>query len=132
MQLDGPRLPAGVIGQGGPGHALTRTSTTGTTEVGALPSLRVPHAYRRYYDPVRLTLPSLGLHHRLIPRVFAGRRRARRASLVPRRTVLTCRSPYPGGTRRADPWGPSERRRSNPDSRRRSHPLPLIRSRRAG
>ena len=110
VQLDGPRLPAGVVGPGGPGHALTLTSTTSTTEVGALPSRRVMlHADHRYYDPVGLPLPSARLHHRLIRAVFARRRPGRRVSPVPHQTVITCRSPYPGGTRQLTPeQGPTD------------------------
>ena len=63
--------PLGVVGPGGPGHALTLTSIAGVTEVGALPSCRVAHGYQRYYDPVGLPLRSVGFHHWLIPTVFA-------------------------------------------------------------
>ncbi len=61
----------GEIGPGGPGHALTRTSWTSMTEVGVLPSRRVHPGDQRYYDPVGLPLRSAGLHHWLIPTVFA-------------------------------------------------------------
>jgi hypothetical protein len=99
VKLDG-RPPAGVIGPGGPGHALVRTSAVSVTKVGALPSRRVVfHADRRYYDPVGLPLPSARFHHRLIRAVFARRRLGRRVSPVPDQTMRTCRSPYPGGTR---------------------------------
>src|SRR5215211_3209745 len=63
----------GVVGPGGPGHALALTSSTSVTEVGALPSHRVPPGDRRYYDPVGLPLRSPRLHHRLIRRVFADK-----------------------------------------------------------
>jgi len=61
------------------------------------------HADQRYYGPLGLPLPSAGLHHRLIPAVFARRRPGRRASPVPAQTMHTCRPPYPGRTPRADP-----------------------------
>jgi len=61
------------------------------------------HADHRYYDPVGLPLPSTGLHHWLIPVVFARRRPGRRVSPVPHQTVIACRLPYPGRTHRADP-----------------------------
>jgi len=64
-------MPVGVDGPGGPGHALALTSISGVTEVGALPSHRVPPGDLRYYDPVGLPLPSVRLHHRLIRTVFA-------------------------------------------------------------
>ena len=64
-------LPLGVDVRGGPRHALALTSITGVTEVGVLPSRRVPPDDRRYYDPVGLPLASVGLHHWLIPTVFA-------------------------------------------------------------
>src|SRR5258708_24413491 len=63
----------GVIGRGGPRHALTLTSTTGMTEVGALPSRRVPPGDPQYYDPVGLPLRSARLHHWLIRTVFADK-----------------------------------------------------------
>jgi hypothetical protein len=66
-------LPLGVVGLGGPSHALTLTHSTGLTEVGALPSRRVPPGDQRYYDPVGLPLASVGLHHWLIPTVFADK-----------------------------------------------------------
>jgi len=103
VKLDG-LPPAGVVGPGGPGHALASTSVISVTKVGALPSRRVVlHADRRYYDPVGLPLPSARLHDRLIRAVCARRRLGRRVSPVPDQTMRTCRSPYPGGTRRADP-----------------------------
>lgn len=43
------------------------------TEVGALPSRRVPPSDQRYYDPVGLPLHSPGFHHWLIPGVFADK-----------------------------------------------------------
>ena len=49
----------GVVGPGGPGHALALTSISGVTEVGALPSRRVPPGDQRYYGPVGLPLPSV-------------------------------------------------------------------------
>ena len=61
----------GVVGPGGPGHALALTSTPDMTEVGALPSRRVPPDDQRYYDPVGLPLRSARFHHRLIQAVFA-------------------------------------------------------------
>ena len=65
--------------------------------------------------PPRTPAALQGIHHRLIPLAFARRRLSRRASPVPNQTVCTCRSPYPGRTRRADPGpgldrhGPSPR-----------------------
>src|SRR5581483_4374386 len=61
----------GVGVRGGPRHALARSFVPGVTEVGALPSDRVPPGPRQYYDPVGLPLASVGLHHWLIPTVFA-------------------------------------------------------------
>src|SRR5688500_13040316 len=66
-------LPLGVVGRGGPRHALTLTSIPGVTEVGALPSRRVPPGDQRYYDPVGLPLRSARLHHWLIRAVFADK-----------------------------------------------------------
>src|SRR2546426_12298012 len=63
----------GVIGPGGPGHALALTPISSVTEVGALPSRRVPHGDPRYYDPVGLPLRSARLHHWLIRAVFADK-----------------------------------------------------------
>src|SRR6202142_1109681 len=63
--------PLGVVGRGGPRHALTLTSIADMTEVGALPSRRVAHGDQRYYDPVGLPLASARLHHWLIRAVFA-------------------------------------------------------------
>jgi len=64
-------LPPGVDGLGGPSHALTLTCSTDMTEVGVLPSCRVPPGDQRYYDPVGLPLASVEFHHWLIPTVFA-------------------------------------------------------------
>ena len=61
----------GVVGLGGPNHALARTCSTRATEVGALPSRRVHPGDQRYYDPVGLPLASVEFHHWLIPTVFA-------------------------------------------------------------
>src|SRR5579859_3121600 len=61
----------GVVGLGGPSHALTLTPIPGKTEVGALPWCSGSHHPPRYYDPVGLPLASVGLHHWLIPTVFA-------------------------------------------------------------
>ena len=95
---------SGLLDRDGPGHALTLTRSAHVIEVRALPSRRVVlHADHRYYDPLGLPLPSKGFHHRLIPLVFARRRPGRRVSPVPDQTVHTCRLPYPGGTRQADP-----------------------------
>ena len=55
----------GVVGPGGPGHALTLTSAANTTKVGALP------AHTRYYHPAGLPLRSGPFHLRLIEPVFA-------------------------------------------------------------
>jgi len=67
------------------------------------------HADHRYYDPLGLPLPSGRFHHRLIRPVFARRRPGRRVSPVPAQTMHTCRPPYPGRTRQADP-GPGPAR----------------------
>ncbi len=64
-------LPLGVDGLGGPSHVLARNSSTDVTEVGVLPSRRVPPGDQRHYDPVGLPLASVGIHHWLIPTVFA-------------------------------------------------------------
>jgi hypothetical protein len=81
------------------------------TKVGALPSCRVVlPGDLWYYGPLGLPLPSARFRHRLIRAVFARRRRGRRASPVPNRTVSTCRSPYPGETWRGWSGGPSARR----------------------
>src|SRR5690242_6408550 len=61
----------GVVVRGGPRHALARSPLTGMTEVGALPWCSGHHHPPRYYDPVGLPLTSGGLHHWLIPPVFA-------------------------------------------------------------
>jgi len=101
MSIDYDRArPVGVVGPGGPGHALVLTTVTNVIKVRALPSRRVMlHADQRYYDPIGLPLPSKSFHHRPIPLVFARRRLSRRASPVPNQTVCTCRLPYPGETR---------------------------------
>ena len=96
--------PSGVVGPSHPGPALTLTSATSVTKVGALPSRRVLlHADHRYYDPVGLPLHSARFHHRLIRPVSARQGVRRRASPVPCQTVCTCRRPYPGETPPADP-----------------------------
>jgi hypothetical protein len=52
--------------------ALALTFSASVIKVRVLPSRRVMlHADQRYYDPLGLQLPSAGLHHRLIPAVFA-------------------------------------------------------------
>jgi hypothetical protein len=61
----------GVVGPGGPGHALVLTSSAGVTEVGALPWCSERCAPPSYYDPVGLPLRSPRLHHWLIRGVFA-------------------------------------------------------------
>ena len=66
-------MPIGVIGLGGPSHALALTSVPGVTEVGALPYHRVPPGGHQYYGPVGLPLASVGFHHWLIPAVFADK-----------------------------------------------------------
>src|SRR6476646_366865 len=102
--------PAGAVGPGGPGHALALTLAPDTSKVGVLPSRRVMlHADQRYYGPLGLPLPSGRLHHRLIRPVSCPMPGVvRRVSPVPAQTVHTCRPPYPGRTRRADPGtGPS-------------------------
>jgi hypothetical protein len=53
--------PAGGIGPGRPGHALTLTRFAHMIKAGALPSRRVSHADQRYYDPLGLPLPSKGV-----------------------------------------------------------------------
>src|SRR5215472_1721992 len=93
-------MPMGVVGSGGPDHALALTSAAGVTTAGALPPDDALPRRLGYYDPVGLPLRSARLHHRLIRAVFAGRRLRRRVSPVPDLTLSTSRSPYPGGTRR--------------------------------
>ena len=66
-------LTLGEIVRSDPRHALTLTHSTNLTEAGALPSRRVPPGDHRYYDPVGLPLTSAGLHHWLIPTVFADK-----------------------------------------------------------
>src|SRR2546422_8962955 len=78
----------GVLGPGGPGHALALTPISSVTEVGALPSRRVPHAPPRYYDPVGLPLRSARLHHWLIRAVFADE--AAQTGLSPSEPGLAC------------------------------------------
>ena len=98
------------------------------TKVRVLPSRRVVlHTDRRYYDPLGLPLPSPGFHHRLIPAVFARRRPGRRASPVPDQTMRACRSPYPGGTRQADPGAGPARRGLHRDMSGSAPPLFLCR-----
>ena len=83
-RLDG--RPAGVVGPGGPGHALTLTPAASVIKVGALPSRRVMLTpISGTTTPSDSRCPPLGLHHRLIPRVFAGRR--------PAQTGLSCSTP---------------------------------------
>ena len=95
---------AGVVGPLRTGHALMLTRFARVIKVRAFPSRRVMvHADQRYYDPIGLPLPSKSFHHRLIPLVFARRRPGRRVSPVPNPTMCTCRHPYPGRTRQADP-----------------------------
>jgi len=60
----------GVVGPGGPGHALALTSVSDVTEVGVL-SARHLAGDGRYYDPAGLPLRSARLHHWLIRAVFA-------------------------------------------------------------
>jgi hypothetical protein len=67
-----PRLPAGVVGPGGPGHALMLTLATSMIKVRALPSRRVLlHADHRYYDPLGLRCPpadfTIGLYRGSLP-----------------------------------------------------------------
>ena len=63
----------GEVGPGRPGHALTRTSISGVSKVGALSSCWVSPSDHRYYDPVGLPLSSVQLHHWLIRPVFADK-----------------------------------------------------------
>src|SRR5258708_2377510 len=81
-------LPLGVIGRGGPRHALTLTSITDMTEVGALLWCSGNHHPPRYYDPVGLPLRSARLHHWLIRAVFADK--AAQTGLSPSEPGLTC------------------------------------------
>src|SRR5579872_3852753 len=66
-------LPLGVVGLGGPSHALTLTCIPNMTEVGVPPwyagNLHPP----RYDDPVGLPLHSARFHHWLIRPVFADK-----------------------------------------------------------
>src|SRR5258708_19725361 len=66
-------LALGVVGRGGPRHALALTSISGVTEVGALPWCSRRRVSPKYYDPVGLPLRSARLHHRLIRAVFADK-----------------------------------------------------------
>ena len=87
----------GVVGPGGPGHALALTSISDVTEVGVLPS-------RRLAGDDGTTTPSdsrcapLDFTTGLYERSLLTRLR-RRVSPVPNQAVRTCRSPYPEGTR---------------------------------
>jgi len=91
------RSPSGVVGSGGPDHALTRTFRARATKAGALPSGRVLlHAHRRYYDPLGLPLRDARFRHRLIRATLPRPGRRRRVSPVPHQTVHACRPPYPG------------------------------------
>jgi len=104
----------GVVGRGGPRHALARTSVAGLTEVGALPwcSGRTPP---RYYDPVGLPLRSARLHHWLIRAVFADEAaqtglscpepdRAYVPIPLPRRDATVGMSAAPVGRMLPSPW----------------------------
>src|ERR1700690_1305905 len=62
----------GVVGPGGPGHALALTSISDVTEVGVLSSHRLA-GDDRYYDPAGLPLCSVRFHHWLIRAVFADK-----------------------------------------------------------
>ena len=62
-----------VVGLSGPSHAPTLTCIPGVTEAGALPWCPGRLHPPRYYDPVGLPLTSAGLHHWLIPTVFADK-----------------------------------------------------------
>ncbi len=65
--------PTGVVGLGGPSHALALTPVAGLTEVGALPWSAGRCGPPRYYGPVGLPLHSVGFHHWLMPTVFADK-----------------------------------------------------------
>ena len=90
-------MPVAVVVRGGPRHTLALTSVAGVTEVRTLYWSMSLCGSPRYYGPVGLPLASVGLHHGLIPTVFAERL-ARRASTVPVQPLRTCRPPCPGGT----------------------------------
>src|ERR1700733_782775 len=85
-------MPTGVVGPGGPGHALTRTRSACLTEVGALPHRTLTAGY---YDPIGLPLRSARLHHWLIRTVVADEAA---------QTGLSC--PEPGHRMRAAPHTP--------------------------
>jgi hypothetical protein len=90
--------PAGVIGPGRPGHALTLTFSGGVIKLRALPSRRVMlHADHRYYGPLGLPLPSRRFHHRLIPLVLVRRRPGRRPLLFRPRLCARAALRTPGG-----------------------------------
>src|SRR5688572_13819139 len=94
--------PAGVFGSGLAVHALALTPFTDTTTPGTLPSGRVVRrGHLRYYDPLGLPLHSARFRRRLIRATLPRPRPRRRVSPLPPRSLLTCRSPYPGGTLRA-------------------------------
>ena len=63
----------GVVGLGGPSHALRLTCISGVTEVGALPWYSGRIHPPRYYGPVGLPLISVRFHHWLIRPVFADK-----------------------------------------------------------
>src|SRR5688500_1538065 len=87
----------GVVGRGGPRHALALTSVAGVTEVGALPCRSNGGGY---YDPVGLPLRSARLHHWLIRTVFADE--AAQTGLSPSEPGLAC---VPLPIPRRDPTG---------------------------
>jgi len=104
----------GEVGPGRPGHALTRTSISGVTEVGALSSRRVTHGDHRYYDPVGLRCAPR-FHHWLIRVVFADKAaqtdlscsepsRAYVPLPLPRRDSTKGMSGPPGGRVLPSPW----------------------------
>ena len=102
--VDGPRWPAGVVGPGGPGHALALTSSA------ARDQSRGPSLPARLLTPISgTTTPSdsrcapLDFTIGLYDRSLARRGCADGSLLFRTRPVRTCHSPYPGGTRRADP-----------------------------
>ena len=105
----------GVVGPGGPGHALALTPISDVTEVGALSSCRVPPGDQRYYDPVGLPLASARFHHWLIRAVFADEAgktglscsepsRAYVPLPVPRRDSTRGMSGTPVGRALSSPW----------------------------
>lgn len=83
-ELDNPAVV--ITDQSFMGHWAVRLGAPGITPAAVIGIGVVPlslnsadtaplHADQRYYDPLGLPLPSVGLHHRLIPVTVCARRR---------------------------------------------------------